>query len=35
LARRGARAVGIDNSAAQLATARRLQREHGVEFPPA
>jgi SAM-dependent methyltransferase len=33
LARRGARVVGIDNSAAQLATARRLQREHGVEFP--
>ncbi|HEV8474301.1 MAG TPA: methyltransferase domain-containing protein, partial [Methylomirabilota bacterium] len=25
LARRGARVVGIDNSAAQLATARRLQ----------
>jgi SAM-dependent methyltransferase len=33
LARRGARVVGIDNSAAQLATARRLQREHGLEFP--
>src|SRR5262249_26245994 len=33
LARRGARVVGIDNSLAQLATARRLQREHGVEFP--
>lgn len=32
LARRGARAVGIDNSAAQLATARRLQREHGLTF---
>jgi SAM-dependent methyltransferase len=32
LARRGARVVGIDNSAAQLATARRLQREHGLEF---
>jgi SAM-dependent methyltransferase len=30
LARRGARVVGIDNSAAQLATARRLQREHGL-----
>ena len=24
--------VGIDNSAAQLATARRLQREHGLEL---
>ena len=33
MARRGARAVGIDNSEAQLATARRLQREHGLEFP--
>jgi SAM-dependent methyltransferase len=33
LARRGARAVGIDNSAAQLATARRLQRRHGLDFP--
>ncbi|MFL5777763.1 MAG: class I SAM-dependent methyltransferase, partial [Chloroflexota bacterium] len=33
LARRGARPVGIDNSAEQLATARRLQREHGLEFP--
>lgn len=33
LARRGARVVGIDNSQAQLATARRLQREHGLEFP--
>ncbi|RJQ66929.1 class I SAM-dependent methyltransferase [Pseudonocardiaceae bacterium YIM PH 21723] len=33
LARRGARPVGIDNSAAQLATARRLQAEHGIEFP--
>jgi len=33
LARRGARPVGIDNSAAQLATARRLQQEHGIEFP--
>jgi SAM-dependent methyltransferase len=32
LARRGARVVGIDNSAVQLATARRLQREHGLEF---
>lgn len=33
LARRGARPVGIDNSAEQLATARRLQKEHGLEFP--
>lgn len=33
LARRGARVVGIDNSAAQLATARRLQQQHGLEFP--
>ena len=33
LARRGARPVGIDNSAGQLATARRLQTAHGLEFP--
>jgi SAM-dependent methyltransferase len=33
LARRGARPVGIDNSAAQLASARRFQREFGLEFP--
>ena len=33
LARRGARPVGIDNSAAQLATADMLQREFGVSFP--
>jgi len=33
MARRGARVVGIDNSEAQLTTARRLQREHGLEFP--
>jgi SAM-dependent methyltransferase len=33
LARRGARPVGLDNSANQLETARRLQREHGLEFP--
>jgi SAM-dependent methyltransferase len=33
LARRGARVVGIDNSAAQLATARRLQEQHGLSFP--
>jgi SAM-dependent methyltransferase len=33
LARRGARPVAVDNSPVQLATARRLQREHGLEFP--
>ena len=33
LARRGARPVGIDNSEAQLATARRFQQEFGLEFP--
>jgi SAM-dependent methyltransferase len=33
LARAGARPTGIDNSARQLETARRLQREHGLEFP--
>ena len=33
LARRGARPVGIDNSPRQLETARRLQRDHGLEFP--
>lgn len=33
LARRGARPVGIDNSEQQLATARRLQAEHGLAFP--
>jgi len=33
LARRGARPVGIDNSARQLETARRLQAEHGLDFP--
>lgn len=33
LARRGARVVSIDNSAAQLETARRLQKQHGLEFP--
>lgn len=32
LARRGARVVGIDNSAQQLATARRLQQKHGLDF---
>jgi SAM-dependent methyltransferase len=33
LARRGARPVGIDNSEAQLETARRLQAKHRIEFP--
>jgi len=33
LARRGARAVGIDNSPKQLETARRMQAEHALEFP--
>jgi SAM-dependent methyltransferase len=33
LARRGARPVGIDNSEAQLTTARTFQREFGLEFP--
>ncbi len=33
LARRGARVVGIDNSEAQLATATRLQRRYGFDFP--
>ena len=33
LARRGARPVGIDNSAAQLATARELQERFGLRFP--
>ena len=33
LARRGARPVGIDNSQAQLASARALQAEFGLEFP--
>jgi len=33
LARRGARVVGIDNSEAQLVTARRLQRQYGLDFP--
>ena len=33
LARRGARPVGIDNSEAQLATARAFQREFGLDFP--
>jgi SAM-dependent methyltransferase len=33
LARRGARPVGLDPTPAQLATARRLQSETGLEFP--
>jgi SAM-dependent methyltransferase len=33
LARRGAHPVGIDNSEAQLTTARAFQKEFGLEFP--
>jgi SAM-dependent methyltransferase len=33
LARRGARAVGVDPTPAQLATAREMQAEFGLEFP--
>jgi SAM-dependent methyltransferase len=33
LARRGARPVGIDNSPEQLATARRMQEQFGIDFP--
>jgi SAM-dependent methyltransferase len=33
LARRGARVVGVDPTPAQLKTARRMQNEHGLEFP--
>jgi SAM-dependent methyltransferase len=33
LARRGARSAGLDNSAAQLTTARELQRRFGLRFP--
>src|SRR5215213_9177394 len=33
LAKRGVRPVGIDNSPAQLETAKRLQAEHGISFP--
>jgi SAM-dependent methyltransferase len=33
LSRRGARVVGIDNSDVQLETARRLQRQYGLDFP--
>jgi SAM-dependent methyltransferase len=32
-ARRGARPVGVDLSESQLETARRMQAEHGLEFP--
>ena len=32
MARRGARVVGLDVSEKQLETARRLQREHGLDF---
>ena len=28
-----ARVAGIDNSEAQLTTARRLQQQHGLDFP--
>jgi SAM-dependent methyltransferase len=33
LARRGARVTGVDLSAEQLATARAMQQQHGLEFP--
>jgi len=33
LAKRGARVVGVDPTPAQLQTARRLQRQTGIEFP--
>lgn len=33
LVRRGGRVTGIDNSAAQLSTARKLQEKHGLHFP--
>jgi len=33
LARMGAHPTGVDNSARQLETARRMQREHGLDFP--
>ena len=33
LSRRGVRVAGIDNSEAQLDTARRLQRQYGLDFP--
>src|SRR5919199_828541 len=33
LARRGARVVGVEPTPAQLATARRMQEETGIQFP--
>src|SRR5207244_10957310 len=33
VAKRGARRVGVDPTPAQLATARRMQAETGIEFP--
>ena len=33
LARRGARPIGVDITPAQLATARAMQQEYGLEFP--
>lgn len=33
VAQRGGRPVGLDNAATQLATAQRLQNEHGRRFP--
>jgi ubiquinone/menaquinone biosynthesis C-methylase UbiE len=33
LAKRGARVLGVDPTPAQLETARRMQRETGIEFP--
>ena len=33
LARRGARPIALDLTPEQLATARRMQREHGLDFP--
>jgi len=33
MARRGARVTGLDNSPAQLVTARRMQERHGLRFP--
>jgi SAM-dependent methyltransferase len=33
LARHGARPVGVDPTHAQLETARRMQKQHGLEFP--
>ena len=33
LAQRGARPVGVDSSPRQLETARRMQTQHGIDFP--